>query len=87
MHMSKELLVFSAPWCSHCVSFKPRIEEFEAAHKDEIKVTYINIDEDMDIARTYKIQSIPAVVLLKDGEKAGKHVGEMTLDELTEFAK
>lgn len=79
--MNKELLVFSAPWCSHCVAMKPRIEEFEKAHED-VAVKYINVDEDMDTARKYKIRSIPALVVLNDGEEAAKHVGELSSAEL-----
>jgi len=81
----KVLLKFSAAWCGHCVAMEPVIEKIEEEYKGTIRIQKIDIDSDMDTARQYKITSIPAFVLLEDGNMVKKKVGAMTLAEMKEF--
>lgn len=75
---------FSATWCGPCRMLKPIIEDIEMLLKD---VTFYNIDVDEceDIAREYKIFSIPTIMVFKNGQVADTMVGLGTQDEIIEF--
>lgn len=80
----KVLIDFGATWCGHCVSMKPIVDEV-ASEVTDVKVVKIDIDENMELARQFKVSSIPAFVLLQDGELQGKKVGAMSKEELVNF--
>lgn len=75
---------FSATWCGPCRMLKPIIEDIEMLLKD---VTFYNVDVDEceDIAREYKIFSIPTIMVFKNGRVADTMVGLGTQDEIIEF--
>ena len=76
-----ELLDFYADWCGPCQMMKPVVAEFEKSHP-EIKVRAVNIDEEEELASKYEVSGIPCLVLLKDGEEAGRVVGVAPLKKL-----
>jgi len=68
------LMDFWAPWCGPCQMLGPIIEEV-AAERPDVIVGKINVDEEMDLARQFRIVSIPTVVVMKNGEKAATSLG------------
>ena len=68
------LIDFWAPWCGPCRMVSPVVEEIAAEHP-EIKVGKINVDEQQELARKYRIMSIPSLYVLKHGEVANKVIG------------
>ena len=68
------LVDFWAPWCGPCQMLGPIIEEI-AAERDDIIVGKINVDEEMELAKKFRIVSIPTVIVLKNGEKAATSIG------------
>ena len=68
------LIDFWAPWCGPCQMVGPIIEEI-AAERDDIIVGKINVDDEMDLARQFRIMSIPTIVVMKNGEKAATSIG------------
>jgi len=69
------LVDFWAPWCGPCQMMGPVIEEAAAEWEGKIKVCKLNVDESMQVARRYEIQSIPTMILFQKGEPAKKIVG------------
>jgi len=61
------LLYFWAPWCPYCVRFAPVLDDISKELPD-IKTAKINIDELPDIEAQYDIMTVPALILIKDGE-------------------
>jgi thioredoxin 1 len=59
-----EVLAFTASWCGPCRRDKPQIEEMR---RRGVKVTEIDIDEDPQLARQYKVRQVPTYVVLEDG--------------------
>ena len=65
---------FWAEWCGACKMMMPIFEE--AAHKMlHFKFVKINIDDYPDIAQEYRINSIPTVIVFKNGQVQNMHVG------------
>ena len=59
---------FWAPWCGPCQMLGPTIEQLSEELKDSVKVVKINIEEAPDLAEKYNIQSIPTVLIIKNGQ-------------------
>ena len=78
------LVDFWAPWCGPCKMVKPIVEEI-AGERDDIKVGLINVDEQMELAKKYRVMSIPTLMIFKNGELAKKTMGAMSKEELLEF--
>ena len=68
------LIDFWAPWCGPCQMLAPILEEI-AAEREDVIVAKINVDEEMDLARSFRIVSIPTVILMKNGEKVTTSLG------------
>ena len=68
------LIDFWAPWCGPCQMLGPILEEI-AAEREDVIVAKVNVDEEMDLARSFRIVSIPTVILMKNGEKVTTSLG------------
>ena len=68
------LLDFWATWCGPCRMIAPIVEEI-AAERSDIIVGKIDVDQEMELAKQFRIVSIPTLVLMKGGEIAATLVG------------
>lgn len=68
------LVDFWAPWCGPCQMVGPIVEEI-AEERDDIIVAKINVDEEMELAKKFRIMSIPTILVLKDGKKVASSIG------------
>ena len=66
---------FWAEWCGPCHAITPVLEKIADERTDELTLVKVNIDEEQGLAMRYGIQSIPTVVLFKDGEPAAAAIG------------
>ncbi len=69
------LVDFWAPWCGPCRMIAPVVEELAAEYAGRVKVGKLNVDDNPKVSTEYKIQAIPAIFLIKNGEVAEKIVG------------
>jgi len=63
------MVVFWAGWCAPCVAMSPTVEELAMECAGKVKVVKLNIDDNDDIASTYKISILPTVMFFKNGQK------------------
>ncbi len=68
------LIDFWAEWCGPCRMIAPTVEAI-AAEREDIVVGKIDVDNEVSLATTFRIDSIPTLIIVKNGEVAGKLVG------------
>ncbi len=69
------LVDFWAPWCGPCRMQAPIVDHVASRVSPRAKVAKLNVDEVPSIAGEYGIQSIPSLVVFKDGQVVNHFVG------------
>lgn len=76
---------FWAPWCGPCKQLTPVLEKLVAAANGAVRLAKVNIDENPDIARQLRIQSVPTVYLFKNGQPVDGFMGALRESEVKAF--
>lgn len=79
------LVDFFAEWCGPCQMLAPVLEELD--REGQVKIVKIDVDEVPELARQFRVMSIPTVMLFKNGQFVKKQLGFMPLEALKEFVK
>ena len=74
-----------APWCGPCRTLGPMLEAAVAATDGGVELAKVNVDENPQIAATFRVQSIPAVFALRDGQVVDGFVGAVPRAQVDEF--
>lgn len=75
------LVDFWAKWCGPCQMVLPIIDELADEIKDA-KICKVDVDEQMELAKEYKVMSIPTLLVFKDGQKVKSAAGAKSKEEL-----
>ena len=78
------LLDFWAPWCGPCRMVVPLVEEIAEERRD-IKVGKINVDENPELAKRFRVLSIPTLVVMNGGEILKRSTGYRPKEEILEL--
>ncbi len=79
------LVDFWATWCGPCQAMLPVVEEL-ANEQTQIKVCKLNVDDQKELARKYKVMSIPTFIVFKNGEESARTLGVQPKEALIELA-
>jgi len=69
------LVDFWAEWCGPCRMISPIVEEIAGEKAGKLKVVKLNVDDNPNTARTYKVMSIPTLMLFDGGAEKKRIVG------------
>ncbi len=79
------LIDFSAGWCGPCQMLAPVLEEVSEEYEGRVAFYNIDVDENSGLAGTFGVQSIPALAIVKNGEKADMQIGFQPKENLQAF--
>lgn len=71
---------FFATWCGPCKMLAPIFEELSNEMEGKTQFIKVDVDQSVDIAREYGIQSIPTMAILKNGQAVETMVGFLPKD-------
>jgi len=71
-----------APWCGPCRIISPLLEQLASEYAGRLRVGKLNVDENPLTASQYAIQSIPTLLLFKDGRLVDRLVGALPRSEI-----
>ena len=75
---------FSATWCMPCRMLKPIVERVAEKCAD-VSFYNVDIDENEEIAKRYRIFSVPTLVCFREGKKVDSLVGLNSFEDIVEF--
>ena len=76
------LVDFWAPWCGPCRMLGPVIEELAEKMAGKAKVGKCNVDDEPGLAADLAVQSIPTMIVFRNGEEVNRFVAVQTESEL-----
>ena len=83
----KLMVEFWAEWCGPCKMMKPILSDFKNELKDAANVIKIDIDKNPSAASKYQIQSVPTLLIFKNGEIKWRQSGLVPAHTLKEIIK
>ncbi|MEN3313156.1 MAG: thioredoxin 1 [Actinomycetota bacterium] len=66
---------FWAEWCGPCHAVAPVLDRIVDERNGDLKLVKVNIDEQPALSQRYGVQSIPTMILFKNGEPAAAAIG------------
>jgi len=71
-----------APWCGPCKMVAPVLDQLASEYAGQIKIVKLNVDNNPMTASKYGIQSIPTMLIFKNGQQVDKIVGAVPKPEI-----
>lgn len=76
------LVDFYATWCGPCKMTAPIIAELAEEYEGKCKIGKLDVDDNQETASKFKVQSIPTIIIFKDGEEVDRMVGFQNKESL-----
>lgn len=77
------LVDFFAEWCGPCKAMKPILEELKEIKGEKVRIVKVDVDKHKEIATYYQIQSVPTLMIFKDGKQLWRQSGVMRANDLS----
>jgi len=81
------LVDFWATWCGPCRQMAPIVDGIATANAGKISVYKVNVDDNQPLAREYGIDSIPTLIVFREGKMVDKQVGLSSHEEVVQWVK
>jgi thioredoxin 1 len=79
----RHILYFTADWCNPCKKVKPIVEELN--RDSSIKFQFIDVDQELEMAKSMNVRSVPTFIVIEDGSEIKRTVGAQTREQLQEL--
>jgi thioredoxin len=76
------LVDFHAAWCPPCRIMQPALEQLAEEFAGRLKVVRVDAEDDQELADSYRVESIPTLVLFRHGQPQTRKVGLASLSDL-----
>lgn len=76
---------FWAPWCGPCKTIGPVIDDIANEYHDRAVIAKVNVDDEAELARKYRVMSIPTILFFKSGEVVERLIGARAKSDLTKI--
>lgn len=81
------LVDFWAAWCGPCRMAAPIVEEIAKEYAGKVKVGKVNVDEQPELASAFRIESIPAFMIFRNGKVIDTVIGYQSKERLVQLLK
>ena len=76
---------FYAPWCAPCKQMMPMIDELAVEYANKIRLVKVNGDVSKELMKAQSIETVPTLILYRDGKKVYTKSGKLEKQELEEL--
>ena len=81
------LVDFFATWCGPCKQMHPVLEQLKSDLGDSVRILKLDVERNDELAYQYRIQSVPTLMLMRNGETLWRQSGAMMLEDLKKLVK
>ncbi len=81
------IIDFWAEWCGPCKMISPVLEEISKEYEGKLNVYKVNVDQEIDVASAFGIQSIPSLLFIPMNERPRMAAGAMPKAGLVKLVK
>ena len=81
------LIDFYAEWCNPCQMMKPRLLEVAEFIGEKAKIITVDVDKETKLAERFRIQSVPTLIIFKEGKQLWRQSGIISANALIKLLK